>query len=281
MVLVRTLILAICFAQVATATGAQDIRTQSGGEASKEQPELRYGIDPTRLFYRLTVKADLGSPRFNRETQTDLVYGLKKTESGDYQIVSLEGKLKSPSRSYRSSHPIFRIGPMTTFVGSSLNVATIKPTGEVVKVTLPRWIMGLPVDVGRLPFPHFRNEDRWTTEEPISLVHSTHSSSYLQLLPVSPAIRHPFREQASRIRRNEETSQVVAIARTEWKLTERTPSQAVVRQTYLLQGEKFGPAITVVGDGKIVFSIERSSVDSIEQTYRVTWKEPNQSVTAT
>ncbi|MCL4203966.1 MAG: hypothetical protein KJ000_15805 [Pirellulaceae bacterium] len=281
MIRVRTLVCILFLAHTAMIAHSQESQLPPEAEPASGQTRLLYGIGSSPLYYKLSVTADFGSDNYNKQLLGHVEYGLESTASGNYQIAFL-GELKSSPRSpriYEYAHPIFRLGPPAGFVSALLNVATIQPTGEIVHVESPRWIMGLPVAAGRLPFPPLRSEKQWKTEEAVSLVRNVNYSSYLQLLPVSPAIRDRFSEPSIRLGRGEESGQAVALLQTEWTLTERTPAQAVFQQTYSLDGRNFKPAIVVRGDGKIVFSIAQQSVDSVTQTYRVTWTEPQQSVT--
>lgn len=277
----RTLFIVAVLLSVSAPVSGQQRQADPTDVAAVEQSDLRYAADPARLYYRLEVGADFGSPRYDQSFQTDLVYSLEEDESGNLKIVALEGVAKDARRSYTSSHPIFRIGPLNSFVGRALNLATIKPDGQTVRVERPYWIMGLPIDAGRLAFPHLRNEEKWTTEESVALVRNFYVPGYLQLLPVSPTIQNLARRPFSRSDRQNESSQVVALARTDWKLVKRTPAELSFEQSYSLQGGEFKPAVAITGEGQIVYSTTRSSVESIDQEYRVTWKEPNQSITVT
>ena len=228
----------------------------------------QYSVEPATLYYRLELEEDFGADTTHKSSAT-LIYKLTGLEDGQF-AVKCETNWSSYSRNV-SEQAFYRLG--STPANSSIPTR-LSNTGDLVEVRFPRWLLGLPLDAGHLAFPLLRDENEWKVTEPVTLVKSSRYGGQLQLLAVSPQIKH-LSGSTRRSSNSEDDRDIVSIATTVRTVAEQTGEQLQINERYELDGTGFNPNVSVSGTGRIIFSTKRGSVDSIHRSLKVTWKETN------
>lgn len=238
---------------------------------AKAQDKLSYAKATSPLFYRLQTEAAF-SPKRTQRYDASLIFKIKPGSDDQLEIYDQRILRSSRNLGYRSNESFFPL-ERNFYLGGSSVPTIIDDQGKLKELRGPVWMMGLPVDLSRVAFPPIEDSDSWILEEPISLVRS--SNGTLQLASVAPQIK-----TRSRGYRNpdDQAESVVSIARTTYEVIKRDDKTVTIKETLELDGTKFSPQVSLSGTGTIVFSIERSSVDSIKREYTVKCEEPNRRI---
>ena len=263
----NSLLTIVCLLSIVGTSDAQVTDQAIEPAAETAQAAKRtYSAVESRLFYKLSVEADFGGER-KSATSATVVYRIQTTQKNQLEV-RCEAIWKSISN---GDQGFYRLGSQR--MSSSLPTR-ISSVGEPLEVRNPQWLMGLPVDVGRFAFPQLSDETQWELSEPVTLISSDGYGNLVQLLPVAPHIKRPssgFRQSSTK----NDTSDAVTIARTISKVVDQTEELVRIDEAFELDGTSFSPQVSVIGTGRIEYSVARQSVDSIQRSYIVTWKEPN------
>lgn len=246
-------------------------------QSPAKTPVLKYSAEPATLYYQLHVTADFGE-RHKLDTTATLVYQIKtvdaqpKTQTQPQQLELRHRLVPKRSRSgYSNNETGFYKLPTQLMTSGSNIPAIIALNGKAADVQHPSWLLGLPLDISHLAFPLLQDKETWSAEEPVSLVSAAYGK--LQLHPISPQIKNRY--SSNRYARSEKRPSVVTIAHTTSKITKHDDNQITMTEKLTLDGSTFSPQVSVSGSGTTVFSVAKGSVESIQQIYTVTWKEPN------
>ncbi|GAA4469423.1 hypothetical protein [Novipirellula rosea] len=250
--------------------------TEVSSDSQEKETPLEYTASESPLFYKIHIKADYGAQSAKTNLEGLLVYELKEGDGGAVSI-SCECQWKRNS-AYRGSHSerVFRLS--SVLPAGRIAACEIDNRGKPIKVSRPAWILGLPIDLGRIAFPQLSENEAWEVTEPVSLVQSAHIYNHLQLIAVSPEIKDPFRSNRNRPQR-EESPEKVALAQMKRQWVDKDALLPRFRESYSIDGSGLSPEIQVTGDREVVFARERGSVDEAKFSLRIVWKEPNHEIT--
>ncbi|WP_040764168.1 hypothetical protein [Novipirellula maiorica] len=250
--------------------------TETAAASAKTETPCEYTATESPLFYKIQLKADYGATSEKVELDGILVYELSR---GDGDTISIECECQWKRNStYRGLHRdrVFRLS--SRLPAGRVAACEIDKLGKPINVSRPAWILGLPIDLGRIAFPQLSENDQWKISEPVSLVQSIKVYNHLQLIEVSPEIKDPFRSH--RVQSRQDTaSQKIALAEMQRQWINKGVSIPTFRESYSIDGSGFNPQIQVSGNREVAFAPERGSVDEVDLSLRIVWNEPNHEIT--
>ncbi|KAA5543771.1 hypothetical protein FYK55_11365 [Roseiconus nitratireducens] len=277
--LVSALCLALSVGLLASSGWCQSPDAGSATVPSSESDSNLYEASKSPLLYRANLKVDLGDPQQNVDQSRVFAYQVEQTDPETLQI-SCEGSTlpnkNSRSLGYLHRDEFFRIGPLQLPIRRMAR-STITANGKTIKAPYSSWLCGLPIDLGRIPFPELRTQTRWKVQMPVTVGYRIQYANFLQIIPVSTTEqpnRNPYGRPGA-----EQSPESVVMANVDYRRVESNDRTWIFESDWSIDAHQFDPSVDVQGEGKITYSPRERSVDSLSYSFRITVSKPNRTMT--
>ncbi|QDT02808.1 hypothetical protein K227x_11860 [Rubripirellula lacrimiformis] len=239
------------------------------------EPFAYSSAEPT-LFYQVVIEADYGTQSRKMKYEGILIYRIAE-ESPDRLSIQCECIWKSGA-SYQIPRDSMFFKLASQFRSGPIAALEMDSKGKMLKSSRSCFVLGLPIDLGQIAFPRLSDQDTWESAEPVTLVASQNVYGQVQLLPISPEYQTPFHLQQTRSQ-EDSTTEKVAMLKLQRTWKKRGEPQVSFDETYTMHGDTLNPEIQISGSRNVVLSADRGSLDSMQLSLQVLWKEPNRQLT--